>query len=67
MIPIHIELTLCTPHGPAGSRLERSVPLPIQKFSFPDTPEGRVDAERARDLLQDYVNKHVIPRFKQKQ
>ena len=64
MIPIHIELTLCTPHGPAGHRLERSVPLPITKFSFPDTPEGRDEAGRAKELLQNYVNKHVIPRFK---
>lgn len=63
MIPISIELTLCTPHGPAGARLERSLPLPIKQFSFPDTEEGRVDAERARDLLQAYVNKHVIPKF----
>jgi hypothetical protein len=64
MIPIHIELTLCTPHGPAGMRLQRSVPLPIKEFSFPFTEEGIIEAEKARDLLQNYVNKHVIPRFK---
>jgi hypothetical protein len=64
MIPITIELTLMTPHGPAGTRLERSVPLPIKQFSFPDTEEGRNEIEKARELLQNYVNKHVIPRFK---
>jgi hypothetical protein len=60
MIPITIALTLMTPSGPAGGRLERSVPLPINKFSFPDTEEGRRDVERARELLQNYVNKHIV-------
>ena len=61
MIPIAIELTLATPIGPAGHRLERAVPLPIKQFSFPDTPQGRIDAENAKVLLQNYVDKHITP------
>jgi hypothetical protein len=64
MIPITIKLTLETPLGPAGHRLERAVPLPINQFSFPDTPEGRIDAEKAKVLLQNYVDKHVIPELR---
>ena len=61
---IAIRLQLWTEHGPAGHRLERSAPLPIKSFDFPDTPEGRVDAERARQHLQDYASKYIIPKAK---
>lgn len=59
---IEIRLQLWTSHGPAGHRLERSVPLPIKEFNFPDTNEGREKAEQARQHLQNYVDKHVIPK-----
>jgi hypothetical protein len=61
---IELRLQLWTPHGPAGGRLERAAPLPIKKFDFPDTPEGRIDAERARAHLQDYASKYIIPKAK---
>ena len=61
---IEIRLQLWTPHGPAGHRLERSVPLPIKDFNFPDTEDGRTKAEQAKAHLQDYVTKHVIPKAK---
>jgi hypothetical protein len=59
---IEIRLQLWTPHGPAGHRLERATPLPIKSFDFPDTEQGRIDAERARDHLQDYASKYIIPK-----
>ena len=61
---IEIRLQLWTDHGPAGHRLERAVPLPIKAFDFPDTEEGRAQAERAKAHLQDYCNKYVIPKRK---
>jgi len=61
---IEIRLQLWTPTGPAGDRLERAVPLPIKQFNFPDSPEGREKAEQAREHLQDYVSKYIIPKAK---
>lgn len=61
---IEIRLQLWTPHGPAGHRLERAAPLPIKEFNFPDTQEGRIDAERARQHLSDYVAKYIVPKAK---
>jgi hypothetical protein len=63
-VNIEIRLQLWTPHGPAGHRLERAVPLPIKEFNYPDTLEGRKSAEKARDHLQDYVTKYVGPKRK---
>lgn len=59
---ILLRLQLYTPHGPAGHRLERAAPLPVNQFDFPDTQEGRESAERARDHLQAYVNKYIVPK-----
>ena len=59
---IELRLQLWTDHGPAGHRLERSVPLPIKEFDYPDTDDGRTKAEQARAHLQDYCDKHVIPK-----
>ena len=65
-IPIHLEITLCTPAGPAGPRLERGVALPIKSFSFPVTRETLQDvfteAEKSREHLQNYVTKYIIPK-----
>ena len=61
---ISIRLQLWTDHGPAGHRLERAVPLPIKEFNFPDTQDGREQAEKAKGHLQDYVTKYVIPKRK---
>lgn len=61
-IPITIRLCLFTPTGPAGSRLERGVPLPLKSFDFPDTEEGRRQADEAREALQNYVTRYIIPK-----
>ncbi len=59
---ISIRLALFTDIGPAGTRLERLHPLPTYKFNFDDTPEGRQQAELARQQLQEYVNKYHVPK-----
>jgi hypothetical protein len=67
MIPkIQIRLSLFTEMGPAGMRLQRKIPLPISSFDFPDTPEGRSEAEIAREQLQNYVGKYHVPRREEK-
>jgi hypothetical protein len=53
-------LVLNTPFGPAGARLQRGVELPINTFRFPNTPEGRISADRAQAHLQDYVDRYVV-------
>jgi hypothetical protein len=55
---VFIRLALHTDLGTAGFRLEREMPLPIEAFDFPDTPQGRADAEEARRKLQSYIDTH---------
>ena len=55
-------LVLSTPFGPAGPRLRRGVELPVKAFSFPNTEEGRIQAERAKGHLQDYCDKYIVLR-----
>lgn len=59
---ISLRLQLWTEHGPAGHRLERSVPLPIKEFDYPDSEEGRRSADQAKEHLQNYVDKHLVPK-----
>ena len=63
---ISIKLALHTDFGACGPRLERGAPLPSYEFVFEDTVEGREKAERARQQLQDYVNKYHVPKFAKK-
>lgn len=56
---IRIRLALFTEYGPAGHRLQKATPLPIKDFTFPDTPEGRKEAEEAREKLQGYCDKNA--------
>lgn len=44
--------------NPAGWRLQRGEPLPIKGFRFLALNE----ANEARDALQDYVDRYVLPR-----
>ena len=55
-------LVLHTPIGPAGPRLRRGVELPVKAFRFPNTEEGRIQAERAQAHLQDYCDKYIVLR-----
>jgi hypothetical protein len=59
---VHIRLILATESGPVGPRLAREMPLPPVAPSFPDTPEGRAEAEEARRLLQAYIDTHHAPK-----
>ena len=53
-----IRLALYTDFGPAGFRLQREMPLPIDAFDFPDTEQGRADAQEAGRQLQAYIDTH---------
>ena len=66
MIPrISIKLALYMESGlPCGGRIERGTPLPTYDFTFDDTEEGRKKAELARQQLQDYVDRHHVPKSK---
>jgi len=55
-------LVLHTPFGPAGPRLRRAVELPVKAFRFPNTEEGRIQADRAQGHLQDYCDKYIVLR-----
>ena len=55
---ISIRLTLHTELGPVGTRIQRGPALPTYQFVFPDTPQGRKEAEAARAELQAYVDKN---------
>lgn len=58
---VSIRLALYTELGPAGFRLQREMPLPCA-LNFPDTPQGRAEAEEARRALQAYIDKYHAPR-----
>jgi hypothetical protein len=59
---ISIRLVLYTDLGPAGFRLERGTSLPVDRFDFDDTPEGRIQAEDARAQMQPYCDKFHAPK-----
>lgn len=66
MIPrISLRLALYTDFGPAGIRLRRGTPLPVSRFDFPDTPEGRKEAEIAQEQMQQYVDRYHVPKFRE--
>ena len=55
---ITIRLVLSTELGSVGGRLDRGGNFPELPTSFPDTGEGRIEAEKARDKFQEYVDKN---------
>ena len=58
---LSIRLTICTPYGPVGARISRGLPMPRYESTYPDTPEGREQAERDLINLRTYIdacNKH---------
>jgi hypothetical protein len=55
---ISIRYTLHTEHGIVGQRLARGEPLPDLNLSYPETPEGRAEAEKAKRKLQDYIERN---------
>jgi hypothetical protein len=57
---ISIRLVLYTDLGPAGWRLERERPLPVERFDFDDTEQGRAEAEKAREALQGYLERNFL-------
>jgi hypothetical protein len=66
MTKVSLRLALFTDHGVAGMRLQRGPCLPISSFDFPDTTEGRKDAELAREQLQNYCDRYHVPKGKEK-
>ena len=55
---ISIRLVLYIGTNVAGNRLRRADPLPDWPFTFPDTEQGRYDAETALKAYQSYVDKN---------
>jgi hypothetical protein len=54
---IHIRLALHTEFGPVGPRLEREAPMPKPPYDFPDTEEGRKQAEEQKQKMQEYCDR----------
>lgn len=55
---VSIRLTLHTEMGIVGQRLVRGEALPNVPTDFPDTAQGRIEAEAAREKFQIYIDKH---------
>jgi len=56
--PVTIRLVLYFGSNVVGDRLRRADPWPPLSIDFPDTAQGRKDAEIARDAYQDYLAKN---------
>ena len=65
-ITISIRLVLYTEMGPVGGRLALDEPLPDYPKSFPDTEQGRIDAEKTREMLQAYIERNDKPENRHK-
>ena len=55
---IEIRLALYSELGPVGHRLEREAPLP-GPWDFPDTEQGRKEAEEMKEKLQAYCDRNA--------
>ena len=55
---IEIRLALYSQFGPVGHRLEKEARMP-KPWDFPDTEEGRIEAEQQKAKLQEYCDRHA--------
>jgi hypothetical protein len=55
-LKISIRLTICAnDDAPVGPRLHRDKPFPKHQYTYPDTPEGRAQAENDMEKIKQYV------------
>ena len=54
---IEIRLSLHTEFGPVGPRLQRETQMPRPPYDFPDTPEGREQAEEKKERIEEYIRR----------
>jgi hypothetical protein len=57
-IDFEVRLVLCANGVAVGPRLHRDKPFPRYELSYPDTPEGRENAEADLERIKKYVESY---------